>query len=368
MQGSTLANLSANFDSSLRLKFSIIFSAVRKVNFMSAPFLSICIPSYNRPAQLLRLLRTIDTKAADIQIVICEDKAPRREEVRAAVEEFKRETSYEVKYIENEVNKGYDWNIRDFIIQADGEYNMYMGDDDGFIPGALDQMIEFLRSHRELGYVMRSSRTTLDGELMRYYPGTKFFEPGMQAYVELFRKSVFISGFTYKRELVKDSMTDVFDGSLLYQLYIVAEICLKHPSAYFDVPLTHAYEEEKQFFFGSSEKEKGKFVPNKISVFGSMKFVINYITIAKYIDEKYGVKSTRLVQLDVSKYSYPILSYLQQIGRVNMLKCAWEMWKVGYGKSVYFYIYVCGLLFLGKRMCDKIILLIKNKLGRTPQL
>ena len=67
---------------------------------METPFLSICIPSYNRPQTLLRLLRTIDTKAKDVQIVICEDKAPKRLEVRAAVEEFKKETSYDVKYIE----------------------------------------------------------------------------------------------------------------------------------------------------------------------------------------------------------------------------------------------------------------------------
>ena len=334
---------------------------------MDTPFLSICIPSYNRPRTLLRLLRTIDTKAKDVQIVICEDKAPKRLEVRAAVEEFKRETSYEVKYIENDVNKGYDWNIRDFITQADGEYNMYMGDDDGFIPGALDQMIDFLRQHRELGYVMRSSKTA-DGELMRYYPGTKFFEPGMASYVELFRKSVFISGFTYKRELAKDTMTDRFDGTLLYQLYILGEICVNHPSAYFDVPITHAFPSTGEFFFGSSEKEKGLYEPGKISVKGSMTFVRSYLTISRFFDEKYGFNSTKLVQKDMSKYSYPILSYLQQVGRVQMLKCAWEMMKIGMGRSIYFYVYVFGLLILGKANCDRLIQSIKSKMGRTPQL
>ena len=334
---------------------------------MNKPFLSICIPSYNRPGPLLRLLRTIDTKAEDVQIVICEDKAPKRLEVRAAVEEFKKETRYEVKYIENEVNKGYDWNIRDFITQADGEYNMYMGDDDGFIPGALDQMITFLREHRELGYVMRSSKGW-DGELMRYYPGTKFFEPGMQAYVELFRKSVFISGFTYKRELAKESMTDRFDGTLLYQLYILGEICINHPSAYFDVPITHAYPSTGEFFFGSSEKEKGLYEPGKISVKGSMAFVGSYLKISRYFDEKYGFCSTRCVQMDMSKYSYPILAYLQQIGRSQMLKCAWEMIKLGMGRSVYFYVYIIGLLVLGKKNCDRLIAGIKSKMGRTPAL
>ena len=334
---------------------------------MSKYFLSICIPSYNRPETLLRLLRTIDTKSDDVQIVICEDKAPKRLEVRAAVEEFKKETRYAVKYIENEVNKGYDWNIRDFIIHADGEYNMYMGDDDGFIPGALDQMIDFLRQHRELGYVMRSSKTA-DGELMKYYPETTFFKPGMQAYVELFRKSVFISGFTYKRELVKDTMTDKFDGTLLYQLYILGEICINHPSAYFDVPITHAFPSTGEFFFGSSKKEKGLYEPGKISAKGQLVFIGSYLTISKFLDDKYSIKSTKLIRLDIAKYSYPLLAWVQRAGRIEMVKCALGMIKLGLGCSIYFYIYVFSLLIFGRNMCDKIIRGIKDMMKRTPKL
>lgn len=330
-------------------------------------FLSICIPSYNRPETLLRLLRTIDTEADDVQIVICEDMAPKRLEVRAAVEEFKKETKYAVKYIENEVNKGFDWNVRDFITQADGEYNMYMGDDDGFIPGALDQMIDFLRQHRELGYVMRSSMGW-DGELMKYYPSTTFFEPGMRAYTELYRKSVFISGFTYKREWAKASMTDKFDGTLLYQLFILGEICLNHPSAYFDVPISHNYPSTGEFFFGASKKEQGRYVPGKISARGQLVFIESYLVISRYLDDKYGIDSTRLIKRDISKYAYPILAWVQRVGRVEMLKCALGMIKLGLGCSIYFYVYVIGLLLVGRKLCDKIIRRIKDAMKSTPHL
>lgn len=334
---------------------------------MSTPFVSICIPSYNRPDTLLRLLRTIDSKAEDLQIVICEDMAPRRLEVRAAVETFKKETSYDVKYIENEVNKGYDWNVRDFITQADGEYIIYMGDDDGFIPGKLDCMIDFLREHRELGYVLRSSQG-YNGEMMRYFPGNKFFEPGPATYQTLYRKSVFVSGFTFKREWAKDTMTDRFDGTLLYQLYIVAEICLKHPSAYLDIPFTHNFPSTGEFYFGTSKKEQGLYEPCKISVRGSMIFVNSFLKITRFIDEKYHLNSTRFVQNDMSKYSYPILAYVQKIGRWQMLKCAKEMIKSGMGRSIYLYIYTLGLFLFGTKNCGKLIRLIKKMLGHTPQL
>ena len=52
---------------------------------MNSPFLSICIPSFNRPRQLGELLASIDCSPTDIEIVICEDLAPKRLAVRAIV-------------------------------------------------------------------------------------------------------------------------------------------------------------------------------------------------------------------------------------------------------------------------------------------
>ena len=182
---------------------------------MNECFLSICIPSYNRPFELLRLLRSIDCNPSEVEIVICEDYAPKRLEVRKNVEVFRAETRYSVNYVENEVNKGYDWNIRDFITTAKGEYIVFMGDDDGFVPGALEKLIAFLKEHRDLGYVLRRTQSLKSGNTMRYFPKTCFFEPGAQAYQNLYRKSVIISGFTFKRSLAIEQMTDRFDGTLL---------------------------------------------------------------------------------------------------------------------------------------------------------
>ena len=335
---------------------------------MASPFLSICIPSYNRPNELLRLLRTVDSNIDETQIVICEDKAPKRLEVRAAVELFKRETRYAVKYVENEVNKGYDWNLRDFITTADGDSIVFCDDDGSFVPGSLDKLITFLKEHQELGYVLRRTRNVVSGDDMRYYPGTCFFEPGENSYKTLYRKSVIIAGFTFKRRLAIDTMTDRFDGSLLYQLYILAEICLKHPSAYFDVPITQKLPGATDFYFGASEKEKGLYVPGKISAEGEMHFVRAFLSISRYIDEKYNLKSTRYVQKDIAKYSYPILEWVRKEGRIEMLKCAWLMMREGMGCSIYFYAYIIGLMLFGPRLCRRLIVLIKKILGRTPQL
>ena len=119
--------------------------------------ISICIPSYNRPSGLKRLLRSIDSIHADkIQIIICEDMAPKRKVVRDVVKEFEKFSNYNLKYIENPKNYGHGRNLRECIYQSDGEYIMYMGDDDMFIPGAFDGFYEFVKDHPDIGYFLRS--------------------------------------------------------------------------------------------------------------------------------------------------------------------------------------------------------------------
>lgn len=96
---------------------------------------SICIPSYNRPVELRRLLESIDAKKHkdDIEIVICEDKSPNRPKIGEQVREFMSKSDYNVVYHENEENLGYDRNLKNLIRRASGEYIIFMGDDDLFI-------------------------------------------------------------------------------------------------------------------------------------------------------------------------------------------------------------------------------------------
>lgn len=331
--------------------------------------ISVCIPSYNRPKELARLLRTIDSDISRTEIVVCEDCAPKREEVRASVKEFIATSKYSVKYIENERNKGYDWNVRDFIKIAQGEYIVYCDDDSCFVPGALDKLIAFLDKNPDLGYVLRRIKSDETGDDMRYFPATRFFDPGVETYQMLYRKSVIVAGFTFKREWALASMTDRFDGTLLYQLYVLAEICLKHKSAYWDEPITEKFvDKDSEFYFGASEKEKGIYEPKKVCVNNTMNFVLSFLQISRYIDTKYSLESTTYIKKDISKYSYPILAFLMRKSRFEMLHGAHDLVKNGLGCSVYFYFYVVGLFLFGVKTCDKLIFTIKKQLGHTPSL
>jgi abequosyltransferase len=334
-------------------------------------FVSICIPSFNRPNELKRLLESVDyVYPEELEIVICEDKSPKRTEIREIVGKYKEKSNFEVSYTENKHNLGYDANLRELIKKAKGEYVIFMGDDDEFIPNALTEYIKFLKENCDLGYILKTSRTIHNDnsiEEFRYYPKSIYFDASYEAYITLFRKSVFISGFTFRRVYSLPFLVDNFDGTLLFQLYLLAEITLKHRSAYCDILLTQQYEGGIPYF-GSSDVEKNHYTPGTVTIQNSINFMSSFFKITQYMDDKYLFQSTKLVKLDISKYSYPVLSIQRSKGYIDFIKYFMELNKLGLNNTVYYFIYFFGLLILGKKNCDKVIRLIKKILGRTPRL
>jgi glycosyltransferase involved in cell wall biosynthesis len=337
---------------------------------MNNIFISICIPNYKRPKELERLLNTIDSLLiTEVEIVVCDDKSPNADEIRAVANNFATRTKYRFVFVENQENYGYDRNLRELIKHASGEWIVFMGNDDEFVAGALDELINFLKINKNLGYVMKSHyfiHKNNKKELFKYYEGDKFFKAGEQAYLSLFRKSVFISGFTIKKDYVADLLINNFDGTLLFQLYLLAEVCLKYPSAYFDIPLTQQYDEGTPEF-GSSKNEQG-ITPGKITPENSLRFLKGFFIITKYIDDKYSLKSTERIKLDMSKYFYPSLAIQRDNGLIVFLKYVKELNKIGFNVSFYYYVYIIGLSILGKKICNNIIRILKNLIGKTPKL
>lgn len=334
--------------------------------------ISICIPSYNRPQELSRLLKSINaSNSDDIEIVICEDKSPKRDEIRGVVKNFQKGTKFKIIYKENEKNLGYDRNLRELAKSASGEWIVYMGDDDVFIVGALDKLIKFLRTNDDAGYVLRSYEVVhYNGttEKFRYFEENKFFQAGYETYTMLFRKSVFISGFTIKRDFILPYLINDFDGTLLFQLYLAAEVVLKYPSAYFDEPLTQQYEKELKPEFGSSEAERKFYTPGTVTIENSINFMKGFLKIAGYLDKKYNFYSAVIIQKDISKYSYPVLSIQREKGLKEFFRYVKELNKLSFNITIYYYVYVVALALFGKKSCDNLITMIKKILGRTPRL
>jgi glycosyltransferase involved in cell wall biosynthesis len=337
------------------------------------PFVSICILSYNRPETLMRLLKTIDTKKIeDIEIVVCEDCSPRQKEIRQVISEYRELQNYKVIYSENSKNLGYDGTLCELVKNANGAWLVFMGDDDEFVLGALDKVIDFLGQHSELGYVLKSHYLIHEDqkkERFRYFGKSEFFQPGEAAYIELFRKSVFIAGFMIRRDYATPYLTNRFDGTLLMQLYLLAEVVMRYPSAYLDEPFTQQYaSHEHNVGDVMFDREKNTFVPRRPTLDISLNFLKSFSLITEYIDKQHQINSTALIKKDMSKYFYPSLAVHRDAGLRLFFNYVRELNRHGFNASYYYYIYVILLTLLGKRVCDWGIYHLKKLLGSTPRL
>lgn len=335
-------------------------------------FLSLCIPSYNRPEGIKRALESVDAEkyANELQIVVCEDCAPKREEVRAVVNEFAKNSKYAVKYVENEVNLGHGKNWRHCAHEAEGEYLMYIGDDDMVAPNALDKFMEWLHAHNNLGYVCRAYQTLHpDGRITdnRYYNKDKFFEPGVDAYVAFFMKSNLMTGYTIKREYTYDFEDPSVDYTLFYQMYLMAEVCLRYPSGYCNIPVGQ-YVGDGISYFGTNEVEKNVFKPGENPAKDLSKNKLFFV-VTDLIDKKNGIHSTEMLKKQWATYSaYPTMVKYRRISVAELKRCREELIQMDLHHSKYFNIYYYALKFFGVENCEKLVNWMKKIHGGRPEL
>jgi abequosyltransferase len=336
------------------------------------PLLSICIPSYNRPEELKRLIQSVDCNPVDIEIVICEDLAPKRLEVRGVVDGFSQSSAYLTRYFENIINRGFDGNLRRLIECANGEYVMFMGDDDLFVPGTLERYIEFLKKNRDKPYILRAYLTEIPNgqtEYFRYFSKNTLLPHSEATVAWLFKRSVTICGFTISRvEALKYSTTDL-DGTLLYQVYLMAQVCLLKDSIYCDIPFAHAVQtfRDDKPMFGSSEAEKSRFTPGRVTHDNSINFTKAYFEVSEYLDKIHNTHLSQRLHVILSKYSYPFLSIQRKHGILDFMKYARRLeLECGFGKTIYFHIYKWSLIIFGESFCDNSIRVLKRIVGKTP--
>lgn len=113
---------------------------------MNKPFLSICIPTFNRSEYLrdclLSLVKDVSPENREkIEIVITDNSD--NERTQAMVEEFKKMFS-RVNYVRNETNIGSSRNFFKALSLGEGKYLWLMGDDDLVISSKVDLIIEKL--------------------------------------------------------------------------------------------------------------------------------------------------------------------------------------------------------------------------------
>lgn len=118
------------------------------------PFITVALPTYNRPEYLrLTLKSCLEQDYPHFEIVISDDS--KDDQVRQIVESFRSE---KIRYIKNNPPLGIPSKLNDLVEKAAGPWMVILGDDDLFEPGYLSSVAALIENHADAALIRTRSR------------------------------------------------------------------------------------------------------------------------------------------------------------------------------------------------------------------
>lgn len=199
--------------------------------------LSICIPSYNRPSELERLLLSIkEIKSDDIEVVISDDASPNQNLIDDVVNKYTNHLN--IKYIPRSTNLGYDLNLIFLAENASYEYMMFIGDDDFIEPSNMKHFLSKLSSAKSS--LIITPVFGLSGALRRNFANS-FFKEDLSRYdlAKLAYECVLFSGLVFRSKKFSNLEIKELENSIYIQIYCSLVIASDSGFEYIDTPLIH---------------------------------------------------------------------------------------------------------------------------------
>jgi len=336
------------------------------------PRISICIPAYNRPSELLELLESIQKqKYQPFEVIICEDNSPERLKIREVVEYAKKNFRFLIKYFENRKNLGYDSNLRKVISLASGDYVFLSGNDDILSGNSLQVVAEKIIKYSP--YIIIRSYASFyknlidDKTVHRYVSDDYITNFSLEEAAWLFYRSVLVSGLVFKCGIAKDLQSKSVDGTLYYQNYLLTKIFVQGPALY--VPDVLVYNRLLDAGdFGSSEIEaKGDWVPGKRTIKSSVYQMSKFFECAEKVQSEININFSPRLKVIASAYSYSLVAYHADKPFFDFISYIRSLRKIGYG-GVLFYLYAVFLKILGIKICNILLNKARVFFGFTRRL
>jgi abequosyltransferase len=208
----------------------------------TSPFLSICIPSYNRGKLLSDLLdRIADDLSGELQdlveVVVTDNASPY---ATPAVIERHRTRIAQLTYVRHAENIGPDRNFLASVAAAKGQYCWLMGDDDMLEPGSVSRIVQILHEQPGLcGLSMdRYARsfdlqTRLSEDVFADFAGTTLLNGAEEVFQRIVDYVAFLSAQVVHREtwvaVVRDCPVEQFLNSYVH-VYVIAHMLRRNPA------------------------------------------------------------------------------------------------------------------------------------------
>jgi len=261
--------------------------------------LSVAVPSYSRPNDLDYLLQTIHagSRLPD-EIVICDDSSPDREEIERVIDRWQQAfagSTTTLRYLQNDVNLGYDRNLQKLIRECTSEYVVFIGNDDAFTSAGIRRIYDGIAANHGLKALSRSFvkfADSLDNSsgVSRFATQDCIFAAGNSKPRMYLRLSAYFGGLVFDRAWALSKERGSYDGTLYYQLYLFG-------CAYFETGVGYIYEPvvgartDGVPLFGVASTEAGSHQPGGYSASARAKMWSDILLIARDIDRDHDASS-----------------------------------------------------------------------------
>lgn len=337
-----------------------------------SPKISICIPAYNRPYELLELLESIERQEyKPYEVIICEDNSPQRLEIANVIKSFRNKTKLLIKYLENDKNLGYDANLRKTISLAKGDYVFLSGNDDILSENSLkvvaskiqiyapDIIIRsYVSFYKDSNNKLTEHKYVKDDYLVRYSNAEAAW---------LFYRSVLVSGLVFKTKPAQALQSNLVDGTLYYQNYLLIKMFCTGSALYIPNVLVHNRIVDAGDFGSSEIEAKGAWEPGKRTIKSSLYQMKTFFDCARQAELECQIEFLDYLKNIASAYSYPLIAYHVDKSFGDFLGYIFSLRKIGYG-GFYFYFYAACLKILGLKFSNKLLSLARLFLGHTIRL
>ena len=193
-------------------------------NRLDFPLFSICIPQYNRTSFLLRELDSFREQTfRNFEVCISDDCS--NDGRTGELLDYLRGSEMSFRYCQPDKNGRYDKNLRASLNLARGRYCLLMGNDDSLAsPQTLQRLSEQVAEHNWPEIVITNYRELDTGKEYRRIQAIGMRGLGPLVAASNYRNFAFVGGILIDRALAHKHVTDKWDGSEMYQMFIGTRI------------------------------------------------------------------------------------------------------------------------------------------------
>jgi len=250
---------------------------------MNKPFLSVCIPTYNRAKFIDEAIESVVTQITDDikdKVELCISDNASTDNTEEIVDKWSKQSPIPIVYHKNEENLGADKNYLKVVEIANGDYCWFLGSDDKIVEGAISLLHKYLTLNDisiliGCRYICSINMNILDKSYCPSKAKDILYNNYYDSLLDTSNYFGYLSVLIFKRELWNQiKIYDNFIGSQFIHVFMLYELIKHYPLLlHINHPIVYYRKDNDSFLV-----ELGEFNRAKINIYDYTKIVEHVFT------------------------------------------------------------------------------------------